>query len=198
VRAVGLKAGAWADQVHGDVVARAEQPGCVGEADALWTSVPGLGVVGRSADCPLILVAGTDRKGRGLWGMAHASWRSTAAGITSLLLREMIRAGMEPASAQGIICPSAGPCCYQVGPEVRDEVLRRLGPVAKAYLSGPVDHPRFDLWLANGAQWEAAGLPGKRLRRTGLCTLCGDGTYPSHRREQGQAGRFGAASGGLA
>ncbi|RKZ12214.1 hypothetical protein DRQ50_12285, partial [bacterium] len=56
-QAVGLARAAWTKQVHGGVVLYADAPGCAGEADALWSDRPGLGVVGRSADCPLILVS---------------------------------------------------------------------------------------------------------------------------------------------
>lgn len=42
--AAGLLATAWTRQVHGADVLHADAPGCRGEADALWTDAPGLGV----------------------------------------------------------------------------------------------------------------------------------------------------------
>ena len=38
---------AWARQVHGPGVLEVAGPGLAGDADALWTATPGLGVVGR-------------------------------------------------------------------------------------------------------------------------------------------------------
>jgi YfiH family protein len=196
VAAVGLAGGAWVRQVHGGTVLRAEQPGYVGEADALWTTTSGLGVVGRSADCPLVLVAGADASGNGRWGFAHASWRSTVAGITLSLLREMIRSGLRPDRARAVICPSAGPCCYEVGAEVRQDALCRLGPQAADFFAAADSRFTFDLWRANGAQLEASGLPGDHIHTAEVCTICGGDDYPSYRREQDRAGRFAAISGG--
>src|SRR6056297_3288562 len=60
--ALGASGLAWLEQVHGGEVLAVESPGCAGRADALMTDVPGLAVAGKSADCPLILLA--DRVGR--------------------------------------------------------------------------------------------------------------------------------------
>ena len=193
VAAVGLQQGAWVQQVHGGRVVRAEEPGYLGQADAVWTTQPGLGVVGRSADCPLILIAGPQH-----WGFAHASWRSTVAGITSTLLREMMNAGLQPEQTRAVICPSAGPCCYEVGPEVQAEAVARLGPGVGKFFPSLGDRPAFDLWRANQAVLAAAGLPARQVFVTGVCTICGGEDYPSHRRQRGRAGRFAAISGGVA
>ncbi len=56
--------------------------------------------------------------------------------------------------------------------------------------------PAFDLWRANGAVIEAAGVPARQIFVADVCTICGGEDYPSHRRQQGQAGRFAAISGG--
>lgn len=196
VAAAGLDGGAWARQVHGGTVLLADKPGFLGEADAVWSTKPGLGVIGRSADCPLILLSGTDAAGHGLWAFAHASWRSTVAEITTKVLRNMITAGLRPDQTRAIICPSAGPCCYEVGPEVREQAIAQLGAGAARYFPMLGIRPAFDLWLANCGQIEALGIPAANITVTGECTICGGKNYPSHRREQGQAGRFAAISGG--
>ena len=175
---------------------RAHESGFQGSADAMWTTTPGLGVIGRSADCPLILICGSDDQGNGLWGFAHASWRSTIAGITTNLLREMTAAGLRPAEAQAIICPSAGPCCYEVGPEVRQQALTVLGPHADAFFLPMATGTAFDLWQANCAQLEDAGLGTSQITVTGECTICVGLDFPSHRRQKGMAKRFAAISGG--
>jgi YfiH family protein len=191
--AVGLEDAAWVRQVHGDAVRRAEEPGCRGEADALWSDRPGLGVVGRSADCPLVLVAADGTRPR--WGVAHASWRSTVAGITARLMAALVDAGSDPTGCRAVICPSAGPCCYEVGEEVREAALAALGAEAAAHFTPRDGRWRFDLWRANVAQLAAAGVPAHRVAVAGICTIC-DGDYPSHRREGPRAGRFAAIVGG--
>ncbi len=190
--AVGLADAAWVRQVHGGVVLRADGPGCRGEADALWTDRPGLGTVGRGADCPLVLVGmGGDRP---VWGFAHASWRSTVRGITAALLAAMTGAGGDPAAGRAVICPSAGPCCYEVGGEVRQEALDRLGAAAAACFAPHGERWRMDLWRANSEQLNRAGLPAARISVAGVCTICGEG-FPSHRRQGAAAGRFAAVIG---
>ena len=194
--AAGLDACAWAAQVHGGTVLRADEAGLLGEADALWTATPGLGVVGRSADCPLVLVAGPDAAGHGRWGFAHASWRSTVAGITGRLVAAMVADGMRPDRTQAVIAPSAGPCCYEVGPEVAAAAHDTYGERAGAWFPVLGTGQAFDLWRAAATELEAAGVPAGQVRPSGICTICGGDTYPSHRREQGRAGRFAAVSGG--
>jgi len=192
LEAVGLPAAAWTRQVHGGRVLAADRPGCLGEADGLWTARPGLGLVGRSADCPLVLVGMGGR--RPAWGFAHASWRSTVRGISGSLVAAMTAAGGEAADARAVVCPSAGPCCYEVGAEVKAEAERRLGPGTAGFFAARGERWILDLWAANRAQLEAAGVPAAAIVVAGVCTICGTG-YPSHRRQGAAAGRFAAVIG---
>lgn len=190
--AAGLQAVAWVHQVHGGRVLRADGPGLAGDADALWTDRTGLAVVGRGADCPLILVGGRRDDGSPVWGFAHASWRSTVAGITASLLAAMAATGWRADTARALVCPSAGPCCYEVGDEVRVAAVAALGGGAAAHFSRRGDRWLLDLWAANSEQLAAAGVPRDAITLTGLCTICGGDRYPSHRRCGAQAGRFAA------
>ncbi len=195
-RGAGLAALAWARQVHGGTVLRATNAGPAGDADALWTDVPGLAVVGRGADCPLVLLGGRRADGAAMWGFAHASWRSTVARITTSLVAGMAAAGLRPATAHAVICPSAGPCCYEVGPEVRAAALAALGPGVATCFAPHGDRWKLDLWAANRTQLEEAGVPAAAIALTGHCTICGGDRYPSHRRDGDAAGRFAAFIGG--
>lgn len=195
VRAAGLQEGAWARQVHGGTVLEVTGSGFAGEADALWTDRPGLGVVGRGADCPLILVGGTRADGTRAWGFAHASWRSTVQGITAGLVLALNRAGVDPGGMGAVICPSAGPCCYEVGHDVRQKAEESLGPGAAWFFTDRAGRITFDLWAANTAQLTAAGVDEGRIFNVRHCTICGDGSFPSYRREGDRAGRFAAVIG---
>lgn len=190
--AVGLAQAAWVRQVHGGAVLKADGPGCLGEADALWTDRPGLGLVGRAADCPLVLVGVAGP--RPVWGFAHASWRATVRGITARLVAALAGAGGDPARASAVVCPSAGPCCYEVGGEVRDEACARLGPGAAAFFTRRGGRFVMDLWAANRAQLLAGGVPAAAVTVAGICTIC-TADYPSHRRQGAGAGRFAALIG---
>ncbi len=194
---LGLDGAAWAFQVHGDTVLYADVPGYAGPGDALWTDRPGLGVMARSADCPLVLVAGARPDGAPIWGVAHASWRSTVQRITARLIAALARAGVDPAVLRAGIAPSAGPCCYEVGAEVRDRALSELGSGAVEFFRAHEDRLHFDLWAANRAQLREAGLPDTSIVTSGYCTLCRNDLFYSYRREGAAAGRFAAVIGAV-
>lgn len=195
VMATGLQAGAWARQVHGGRVLEVTKAGFAGEADALWSVQAGLGVIGRSADCPLVLVGGKLTGGSRIWGVAHASWRSTLQGITAGLLVALKEKGAQPSSLRAVISPSAGPCCYEVGEEVRQAALEALGPGAAWFFLERTRSLLFDLWAANIAQLTAAGVETGNIHSVQHCTICGDALYPSFRRDGDRAGRFAAVIG---
>jgi len=195
--ALGLDGAAWAFQVHGDAVLQADAPGYAGPGDALWTDRPGLGVMARSADCPLVLVAGGRPDGSAIWGVAHASWRSTVQRITARLVADLAAAGADPARLRAGIAPSAGPCCYEVGDEVRERALSALGPGAAAFFREHEGALHFDLWAANCAQLREAGLRDGAIVTAGLCSLCRNDVFYSYRREGAAAGRYAAVIGVL-
>lgn len=191
---LGLADAAWAQQVHGPEVRRVTEPGSAGECDAMHTDRPGLGLLARSADCPLVLLA--DRDARTV-GIAHASWRCTVAGIAGQLVRAMTHVyGLDPDELIACICPSAGPDRYEVGPEVYQAMLDAHGPDAKHhFLPARQDGKRFfDLWSANSAQLMAAGVDFLGLYVAHVCTI-DDERYPSYRRQGPDAQRFGAMIG---
>jgi hypothetical protein len=193
---VGLKAAAWVKQVHGGTVLRVDRPGLAGQADALVTDTPGLGVLGRSADCPLILAAGRRGDGSAAVGFAHASWRATLAGITAAMLDKLaFEMGVRRDTIHAAIAPAAGPCCYEVGTEVRDAALAALGGGAAEFFQPHGGRWRFDLWAANLAQLAAAGVPRDRVALSGVCTICRGERFWSWRRQGEAAGRFAAVIG---
>jgi hypothetical protein len=103
----------WATlrQAHHNRVIEAGSAGELGEADALFTSVPRLPLAVFTADCfGAVLRAGS------AVGVAHAGWRGIAAGVLERLREEMTAAGHPPSLAA--VGPGIGGCCFEVGPEV--------------------------------------------------------------------------------
>jgi YfiH family protein len=188
-----LEDAAFLEQVHGGDVLICERGRCAGSADGLVTATEGLALVGKSGDCPIVLMA--DRRGRAV-GFAHASWRASVAGITSAVVRRMVDLGCRAGDLVACICPSAGPCCYEVGDEVRTAAIRGIGPsAAEFFRPGPSGRDHFDLWAANVDALVRSGLPPESIRVAGVCTLCRNDLFPSHRREGDPAGRFAAVVG---
>ncbi len=191
--ALGADRAAWANQVHGNEVAQVGEPGQAGQADALITDTPGLAVLCVSADCPLILLA--DRSGRAV-GAAHASWRGTVRQVAARCVRALCDAyPTRPGDLVAAICPSAGPCCYEVGPDVREAALACLEEGDRFFDPHPETPDKWllDLWAANRAQLLAAGLAAEDIHVASVCTLCRNELFPSHRKEADAAGRFLAA-----
>ena len=186
-RVLGLQRAAFLEQVHGNQALVCDRAGQAGQADGLCTTTSGLGLMGKSGDCPIVLVA--DRKGRAV-GFAHASWRATVAGVVPSLLGKMNGLGCAAKDLVACLCPSVGPECYEVGPEVRQAAVEGIGTHAEAFFSPGKGKSHFDLWAANVDALERCGLRTDDIRVAGICTLCRNDLFPSHRKEGSAAGRF--------
>jgi YfiH family protein len=185
---LGLSGVAWCEQVHGCEVIRVDSPGFAGRADGFVTDSSGLGLMVRSADCPLILAA--DRDGRAV-GAAHASWRGTAGRIAQRLVSTMRgQFGVSPERLVACICPSAGACCYEVRHDFIQAMRDALGGEAGRYVVSARGKTFFDLWAANRDQLIAAGVTPGDVHAAGVCTICGCDILPSYRRQGAHAGRF--------
>ena len=190
--AMGLASVAYCKQVHAGKVLAVDKGGFAGEVDALAANTPSLGLMCFSADCPLILAA--DAAGTAI-GIAHASWRGTAAGIAMSLVE--LLTGQFSARAKDLvacICPSAGPCCYEVGTDVLDALGSVMRHADRFFIRR--DGKMFmDLWAANRQQLLDCGLARKNIHAAGLCTICRNDILPSYRLEGANAGRFVAVIG---
>lgn len=155
----------WAtvSQVHGAVVAEADAPALLGEADAAITFRSGLPVVVATADCLPIIVEGERST-----AVVHAGWRGLRRGVIERTL-EMMRANADP-PVRAAIGPAIGPCCYEVGPEVAEQF-----PGFRTETTWGTES--VDLPAA------AAAVLGGLLRwRSTRCT-CTDLAFHSHRRD---------------
>jgi YfiH family protein len=166
---------AYGRQVHGSHVTRVQaMPTADGaevpaEADGQATTLRGVGPMVLSADCLPIALATP-----GAVAMIHAGWRGLAAGVIAegaRALEELV--GRMPQAAA--IGPGAGPCCYEVGDEVRG-------------VFGAGGGRTLDLKGIAGAQLERLGV--EQVHDCGLCTICSDPElFFSHRRDKGVTGR---------
>jgi YfiH family protein len=106
----------WISQVHGVAVVDAAKvaPGEAPEADASFTSVPGVVCAVMTADCLPVLFADVDGK---VVGAAHAGWRGLAAGVLGATVAAMRAAGAGEITAW--LGPAIGPEQFEVGAEVR-------------------------------------------------------------------------------
>lgn len=115
------------------------------------------------ADCLPVALGGP-----GGAAILHCGWRGLAAGIVA-------RGAAAVGATHAAIGPGIGPCCYEVGDEVRD-AFADLGA-----------------GIANGSMLDLPGVARGRLHEAGvtevesagLCTRCEEKLFFSHRRDGG-------------
>jgi YfiH family protein len=149
-------------QVHGTRVVVDGQGG--EEADGQVTTRPGVAAIVLVADCLPVALAGPDAA-----GMVHAGWRGLSDGVLEAGVAAMGGAG--PVAAA--IGPGIGPCCYEVG----DDVRAVFGTTART------------LDLKAVARERLRGVGIMEVYDCGLCTACDAERFFSHRRDRGLTGR---------
>jgi len=185
-QALGLAELASAAQIHGSRAAvitcldqsRAED---IPEVDILVTTVPGLGLLIKQADCQAVMFSDPVNR---VVANVHCGWRgqvNNILGETVGLLQS--RFGTRPCDLYAAVGPSLGPCCAEFK-NFRQEIPQALW----AYQVRPT---YFDLWRLSRDQLAAAGLLPSRLDLAGLCTRCGAEHFYSYRRDR-VTGRQGA------
>ena len=171
---------AW--QHHSAEVRLAEPRGVVtpgtqfDRCDGLWSDEPGQAMMLVTADCLPIALARANGSKPAL-SVIHAGWRGLLAGIVAEGAKTL--GGGKLTAAIG---PGIGPCCYEVGEEVRE-------PFRGAFGDEVVTDGRLDLWSAAEQALRAAGCD--EVERTDLCTYCHPELFFSHRRDRGRTGRQG-------
>ena len=170
-------------QVHGTTIHRAPWKGTP-EGDAATADRPGdiLGI--ETADCLPVLVVDPRRR---RVAAVHAGWRGTAAGIAGKAVLALATLGSEPADLVAALGPGIGPCCYEVGEELR----KAFGPGGDAFFRpGPRGRLHLDVRAANVRQLVEAGLRSGNIHHAEDCTTCRADLYHSYRREGKVAGRM--------
>jgi polyphenol oxidase len=201
-------------QVHGAdvVVEKAGRPPCGrGEADIIATDDDGMGLAIRTADCVPLLIA--DQR-TGAVAAAHAGWRGLVMRVPSITVDVLASEfGARASDLVAAIGPSIGPCCYEIGDDVREqfgsagfaasdltrwftEVPCRLS--ANPPLPGLSPEPRpgrmfLDIWSGARDQLMASGVPPGQIHVAELCTASHPAAFCSYRRDGSLAGRLAAA-----
>ena len=171
---------AWLSQVHGVVVAPAD-PSQIVEADASWTSTPGIACTVMTADCLPALFC--NRAGTRV-AAAHAGWRGLAAGVLEAAARSL---HVEPQDIVVWLGPAIGPKAFEVGGEVRDVFINDMPQAASAFV--PSTHPgRYMADIYELARLRLARCGIDAVYGGGFCTVT-DPRFFSYRRSP-RTGRF--------
>jgi polyphenol oxidase len=178
---------AWARQVHGADVARVEAGGFAGNADVLVTTTPRVPLAIFTADCLAIVLVDVDAPAL---AVAHVGWRGTVRGATRAAVGAVIAAGGSAERVRAFIAPSIGPCCYEVDAPVTDALASAHPGGWRGWVTPGADagHVMLDLWAANTALLQQAGVRADHIDVARVCTACHVDTLYSYRK--GHNGRL--------
>jgi YfiH family protein len=185
-QALGLIGLATAAQVHGGRAAVITAPGQareedIPEVDILVTTVPGLGLLIKQADCQAVIFYDPVHR---VVANVHCGWRGQVYNVLGETVRLLqARFGTRPGDLYAAVGPSLGPCCAEF-----TNFRQEFPPELWTYQVRPT---YFDLWRLSRDQLAAAGLSPARLEVAELCTRCGTNDFYSYRRDR-VTGRQGA------
>jgi YfiH family protein len=171
----------WLSQEHGTNVLDLDgADDAAAGADASFTHRAGRVCAILTADCLPVLLASDSGVGV---AAAHAGWRGLAAGVIEATVRAL---ALPPESLLAWLGPAIGPAHFEIGAEVRDELLRADRQADAAFERNVRGRYMADL----------AALARRRLERLGIarvyggdvCTYAASAHYFSYRRD-GQTGR---------
>jgi len=163
----------WLTQVHGERVLRLPAK-LVQPADGAVTGEPGVVCAVLTADCLPVLLARLD--GAAV-GVAHAGWRGLAAGV---LENAVSKLGGAPDGIVAWLGPAISQAAYEVGDEVRDQLLARYAAAESAFEPNEAGRWQADLARVARLALDAAGV--SQCLGSDLCTFS-DARFFSHRRE---------------
>jgi polyphenol oxidase len=182
---------AW--QVHGDGVKTVGDLNSAAATeekfDALVSSLPGILVGVKTADCVPLLIADTRKKA---FAAVHAGWRGTASSIVRKATERLTHHfGCRPEDLVAAIGPAACGRNYEVGPEVITQFEAAFSTCGK-YLKPTRDgHAFIDLIDANRDQMLAAGIEPENIFTAPFCTMERPDLFFSYRIEKQKYGRTG-------
>ncbi len=179
-------------QVHGaDVVEVNHLAGRSIPADGLWTRDPKALIAVLVADCVPILIS--DQAGS-FAAAVHAGWRGTKGRIIAKMIERLDAAGIAPSELRIAIGPAIGPCCFEIGEEVADELSGAYANAGEAIRIDGGGRRVADLWALNDLAAREAGVVPHRIDILRHCTRC-DERFFSHRRDGAGTGRQAGAIG---
>jgi len=138
--------------------------------DGHISGVPGLLLTVSIADC--VPVAIVDEESRTV-ALVHAGWRGVAEGIAERAVEILADMGSGREALHAHSGPSICGECYEVGPEVHRAVN---GDGADPGGPAPID-----LRASLSRRLVGRGIPAENVTVSSHCTLCGPGSFFSHR-----------------
>ena len=136
------------------------------------------------ADCAPVVLADPASE---VLAVAHAGWRGLVGGILEETVRSMVAQGADRSKIVALIGPCVDQATFEVGDEVVEQMIQRLGADVESSIDRSQTRPHVDLAGACALALRRAGIEQERLTRMRLDT--GDERFFSDRRAR-PCGRF--------
>ena len=150
------------------------------------------------ADCTGIFILDPVKE---VIALVHAGWRGTLKAIALKTVKAMNREyGTNPKDCVSAICPSIGPCCFEVTEDTADLFLNSFNSYypqsflkdLSLCISKNNKGYFVNLWNLNKIQLLCAGLKSDNIVSSNICTSCHNDLFFSYRKENRVTGRMGA------
>ncbi|RMG34015.1 MAG: peptidoglycan editing factor PgeF [Gammaproteobacteria bacterium] len=165
----------WLSQVHGRNLVDAARAGEGTEADASFTTTPGVVCAVMTADCLPVLFADLD--GRQV-AAAHAGWRGLAGGVLETTLARF----EDPSRVIAWLGPAIGPRAFEVGDEVRAAFCEGQAEAVHCFRPARPGHWLADIYALARLRLFAAGIG--EVYGGGRCTYSEPEMFYSYRRSR--------------
>ena len=175
----------WLRQEHGSHIALIDSACDPISADALLTRTPGVACCVLTADCLPVLLASAQGDEVAI---VHAGWRGMAAGIIEKTVHSM---SSPPEQLHAWLGPAIGRCHFEVGEEVRRQLLagkENPADLAACFISKG-DNNKYMADLYGLARCKLHRLRLSAITGGDLCTYCDSERFFSYRRD-GATGRM--------
>jgi YfiH family protein len=146
---------------------------------------PGVGCGVRTADCAPVLL-GAPRAGA--VAAVHSGWRGTVAGAVQAGVRALRSLLPHDEPLLAAIGPHIERCCFEVGPEVADQIAAACGLERESVVDRSRPRPHVDLRAVIDAQLREEGVD--RVDHVTGCTMCDVERFHTYRRDGPISGRM--------
>lgn len=179
-------------QVHSDAVVESSSQSKDYQvlADAHFTNEKNLALCVITADCVPVFFF---ELGTGFISGVHAGWRGVASRIIPKTIQKLVSNGADPRKISAIIGPHIQKQSFEVGNDVRDQILSSIGSInasEKIYYCDNIseDKSLVDLNLVVRTQLQQEGLDLENVFDLHIDTVKNP-LFHSHRRDKEKAGR---------
>lgn len=170
---------AYQKQIHSDIIKFVEEPGFIGESDAMITTKKNIGLAVSGADCTTIYLYDKENQ---IIAAVHSGWRGTHKKILLKTLKNLVHHfSSAPKNLFAFVAPAISQKNYEVGEEVAVLFDQKYLAILNSKLYLDVSGINIDFL-------KQFGIPATQIEISSLCTFAEDYLH-SYRRDGKNSGR---------